>query len=55
MLIPEYCKFLCAKDYSPRQLKAFATRVEEGYRANWLLDNMPSATKFYTESITPNG
>eukprot|EP00808_Paulinella_micropora_P022658 g49217.t1 len=50
MNVPEYCKLLCAKEYSARQLNAFATRIEEDYRVNWLLDNMPAATKFYTES-----
>eukprot|EP00457_Paulinella_chromatophora_P002277 gb/GEZN01002281.1/.p1 GENE.gb/GEZN01002281.1/~~gb/GEZN01002281.1/.p1 ORF type:complete len:671 (-),score=124.17 gb/GEZN01002281.1/:454-2466(-) len=50
MMVPEYCKFLCAKEYSPRQLNAFRQRIEEDYRINWLLDNMPAATKFFTES-----
>eukprot|EP00808_Paulinella_micropora_P022196 g15997.t1 len=55
MQIPEYCKFLCAKEYSGRQLKAFATRIEDDYRINWLLDNMPAATKFFTETIKADG
>eukprot|EP01100_Stratorugosa_tubuloviscum_P000651 TRINITY_DN1143_c0_g2_i1.p1 TRINITY_DN1143_c0_g2~~TRINITY_DN1143_c0_g2_i1.p1 ORF type:complete len:630 (-),score=245.86 TRINITY_DN1143_c0_g2_i1:107-1996(-) len=43
--IDSECKILCHKTYSKEQLKIFAERIEEDYRINLLLDNLPAATK----------
>jgi len=50
-----YCNFLCAREYSAHDLKRFAERIEEQYRVNWIVDNFPAATKYYTEIITADG
>eukprot|EP00457_Paulinella_chromatophora_P003085 gb/GEZN01003090.1/.p1 GENE.gb/GEZN01003090.1/~~gb/GEZN01003090.1/.p1 ORF type:complete len:661 (-),score=103.75 gb/GEZN01003090.1/:257-2239(-) len=55
MRISENCKLVCAKEYNKRQLKAFRDRIDEDYRINWIIDNMPATTKFYTEATGSDG
>ena len=51
----ETCKVLCVKEYSAEELQQFADKIEEEYRVNWLLDNIPAATKYYTVSVSAAG
>lgn len=39
------CKVLCSMDLSEEQLKKFEKRIRQEYRVNWILDNLPAATK----------
>lgn len=39
------CKILCRKSYDKQQLKLFEEKIREGYRAYWLVDNLPAATR----------
>lgn len=51
MKVPEDCKVVCQRTYTDTELQHFADKVEEDYRVNWLLDNLPAATKYFTESV----
>ena len=51
MKYSETCKVLCVKDYTEEELQQLAERIEEEYRVNWLLDNIPAATKYYTVNV----
>lgn len=42
------CEILCWKDYSDEELNAFASKIADKYRINWLVDNLPAASKWYT-------
>jgi len=54
MGLEENCVIVCRKEYSLSELKAFEEKVKQEYRVNWLLDNLPAATKYYTRApITP--
>uniref|UniRef100_A0A6U3B0H5 Transmembrane 9 superfamily member n=1 Tax=Lotharella globosa TaxID=91324 RepID=A0A6U3B0H5_9EUKA len=55
MKIIESCKILCRKFYKQGELKQFADKIKEEYRINWIVDNLPAATKFYTQEITADG
>jgi len=46
----EACKILCKKSYTKDQMKQFEEKVREGYRAFWLVDNLPVATKIAMET-----
>ena len=50
---PETCRVLCVKDYSDEEMAQFADKIEDEYRVNWLLDNIPAATKYYTVNVAP--
>ena len=50
---PETCKVLCVKDYTDEEFALFADKIEDEYRVNWLLDNIPAATKYYTVNVAP--
>ncbi|MBE3041980.1 transmembrane 9 family protein [Candidatus Bathyarchaeota archaeon] len=38
----ETCKALCTQKYDPIRLKFLKTRVEQGYKINWLVDGLPA-------------
>lgn len=49
---PTKCTVVCPKrEYSDGELKQFAEKIEDEYRVNWILDNMPAATKYYTAPL----
>jgi len=52
MKVIESCKILSEewREYTDKELDMFAKRVSEEYRVHWIVDNMPAATKFYTEA-----
>jgi len=41
----EACKLLCHRRFTEKKLKEFESKVREGYRAYWLVDNLPAATR----------
>jgi len=41
----EACKILCKQTYSEDEMKKFTEKVQDRYRAYWLVDNLPVATK----------
>jgi len=45
----EACKILCKQTYSEDEMKKFTDKVQDGYRAYWLVDNLPVATKTFLE------
>eukprot|EP00656_Telonema_subtile_P013826 TRINITY_DN17029_c0_g1_i1.p1 TRINITY_DN17029_c0_g1~~TRINITY_DN17029_c0_g1_i1.p1 ORF type:complete len:658 (-),score=115.24 TRINITY_DN17029_c0_g1_i1:228-2201(-) len=48
--LDQACRILCSRTYEPEKLKEFEIRVREGYRAYWLVDNLPAATRIQLES-----
>lgn len=42
----ETCKVLCRRRYSKKDVKKFVERIDEEYSVNWVVDNLPAATKF---------
>jgi transmembrane 9 superfamily protein 2/4 len=46
----EACKILCKKSYTEAEIGQFKEKVLEGYRAYWLVDNLPVATKIPMEA-----
>jgi len=55
MKMIESCKILCKKNYVKKELKQFEDKIKEEYRVNWIIDNLPSATKFYTQEVDADG
>jgi transmembrane 9 superfamily protein 2/4 len=51
MDMEESCQLVCRAVYSDNDLNAFAQKIDEEYRVNWLLDNIPAATKYYTAAL----
>lgn len=49
----EFCKVLCRKEYTADEGKLFATRVQEHYTVDWVLDNLPAAVRLYSDE-NPN-
>eukprot|EP00002_Diphylleia_rotans_P032695 TRINITY_DN6881_c0_g2_i1.p1 TRINITY_DN6881_c0_g2~~TRINITY_DN6881_c0_g2_i1.p1 ORF type:complete len:640 (-),score=131.97 TRINITY_DN6881_c0_g2_i1:295-2214(-) len=44
MKVKEQCKVLCTRTYDKNEAKAFVKMIEDEYRVNWILDNLPAAT-----------
>lgn len=53
MLQPESCKILCRKNYTTEQVEQFKKYINEDYKVNWIVDNLPAATKYIT-TTNPN-
>ena len=51
MDMEESCQIVCRQVYSDKDLSKFADKIDEEYRVNWLLDNIPAATKYYTAAL----
>jgi len=49
------CKILCRAVYDTQELQAFALMIEEEYRVNLLLDNLPIAMPVYMSEETSEG
>ena len=45
MHVEERCKVLCRTAYTAEQMAQFAHRIAEDYRVNWIVDNLPAATR----------
>ena len=50
MGVEETCKILCRKELTGAEAKLFSVRIEEDYRVHWVMDNLPSATKYVDET-----
>lgn len=50
MGVEETCKILCRKELTATEVGEFSTRVEQDYRVHWVMDNLPSATKYVDET-----
>ena len=50
MKLEEACKVLCMIPYEDKELAEFAEKIYEGYRINWIVDNLPATTTFYTDT-----
>lgn len=55
MKVVESCKILCKYTYNKKDLEHFAEKVKQEYRVNWIVDNLPAATKFYTQETNEEG
>merc|ERR1719464_1113629 len=49
MKIPLHCNILCKLKYSASDLSHFETKIKEEYRVNWIVDNIPAATRYYEQ------
>lgn len=45
MNVEESCKVLCTMRYSKADMEEFKLKIEEDYRVNWIVDNLPAATR----------
>lgn len=52
MRVPEVCKILGKSDLKKEHVEEFADKIDDEYRVNWIVDNLPAVTKYYTESDT---
>jgi transmembrane 9 superfamily protein 2/4 len=48
------CEILCKRDYSADEMKQFADKIQEEYRAHWLVDNLPAAFRQNLYTTDPN-
>jgi len=48
MMLPTECQALCKMTYSKKQLHELATKIDDKYRVNLIVDNLPAAQKFKT-------
>lgn len=55
MKVVESCKILCRKRYGKGDLKKFSERIKDEYRVNWIVDNLPAATKYFTQDVNEDG
>jgi len=46
MMMNETCKVLCKKELTQEQKDKFRSMVEDEYSVNWLVDNLPGATRY---------
>lgn len=51
MKLVESCKVLCGTKNTPEEMEKLTKRIDEEYRVNWIIDNIPAATKYYTEAV----
>jgi len=52
MLKNESCKVLCKKTLTAEEKKTFRSMIDDKYLVNWLVDNMPAATRFAARGST---
>ncbi len=55
MKMVESCKILCRRHYEKHELQQFESKIRDEYHVNWIVDNLPAATKYYTEEIDEDG
>lgn len=48
MSIVSFCKILCRTKLGASDLAAFSEKIKDEYRVNWIVDNLPAATKYFT-------
>ncbi len=52
MNLEESCKLLCTAKLSAAQMSAFSSKVGEDYRVNWIVDNLPAATRVVEPALS---
>jgi len=55
MKLVQSCKILCTKTYSEKELNDFAEKIQDEYRINMIVDNLPVATKYFVETVNAQG
>ena len=45
MMLPTECRALCKMTYSKKQLHDLATKIDEKYRVNLIVDNLPAVRR----------
>lgn len=51
MLINETCRELCTKPVTKGIRKKFKESIDDQYMMNWIIDNLPAATRFMGNSV----
>lgn len=51
MKIVSACNILCQKTYTKQELQQLEQFIADDYRVNWMMDNLPAATRYYTEVV----
>jgi transmembrane 9 superfamily protein 2/4 len=46
MRVNESCKVLCRKKFTKINRNLFRRRIDRDYNVNWIVDNLPAATKY---------
>lgn len=46
MLVNETCKVLCSQRLGPEEKEKFKTMIDDEYLVNWIVDNLPAATRY---------
>eukprot|EP00659_Diplonema_papillatum_P002777 gene2777-4337_t len=52
VLVDEVCREVCTLDYDERQMRQFKNRIEQKYRGNMMMDNLPVAEEPSTEKLS---
>jgi transmembrane 9 superfamily member 2/4 len=47
MQLQKVCKVVCEMEYTDKEFNQLKEAVQNEYRVNWIIDNMPAATRFY--------
>ena len=50
MGLEETCKILCRKELTKAEAADFTEHIDDDYRVHWIMDNLPSATKYLDET-----
>jgi len=45
MKVPDGCKILCKKNHNKVEMKLFRSMIDDEYRIDWIVDNLPGAMK----------
>lgn len=45
----QYCKVLCARDYTEEEAKQFDEKIRDDYTVHWIMDNLPAAVRLVDE------
>merc|ERR1719316_1342884 len=46
MMMNTSCKVLCKKKLTTQEKEKFRTMIDEEYQVNWIIDNLPAATRY---------
>ena len=48
----EFCKVLCEVNLDKKDVEHFKNMVKEDYHHNWIIDNLPAATRYVRRGAT---
>eukprot|EP01059_Diplonema_ambulator_P033785 TRINITY_DN721_c0_g1_i2.p1 TRINITY_DN721_c0_g1~~TRINITY_DN721_c0_g1_i2.p1 ORF type:complete len:632 (+),score=203.04 TRINITY_DN721_c0_g1_i2:119-2014(+) len=54
VLTDEPCKLICQREYTEKEMRQFQNRIEQKYRGNMVLDNLPVAEEPSSERLSTN-